>query len=152
MTPRSFLVAALGLTQLLSLAGCDHAPEIDRVLLSQSVLRNDQSAVLAVTVTDESGLNDIVGVQLYSEDLSYWYGALTEVSDGVFETTINWGRLHQYSPITFDYPIERVVTLVVEDNEGNSDSRNVTFELRCRSAEHACDGACYPVQFDCKDL
>ena len=137
---------------LLSVAGCDHAPEIDQVFLSRPVLRGDQTAVLSVVVRDKSGLEDLVGVQLYSDDLTYWYGSLGEVSNGVFETTIDWGRLHAASPINFDFPIERTIRVVVEDNEGGSDSQSITFELRCRSKEHACDGACYPVDIDCKDI
>ena len=137
---------------LLSVAGCDHAPEIDQVFLSRPVLRGDQTAVLSVVVRDKSGLEDLVGVQLYSDDLTYWYGSLGEVSNGVFETTIDWGRLHAASPINFDFPIERTIRVVVEDNEGGSDSQKITFELRCRSKEHACDGACYPVDIDCKDI
>ncbi len=152
MAIRSFLAATLGLTSLLSVAGCDHEPTIDQVLLSRPVIRGDQSAVISVIVHDKSGLEDLVGVQLYSEDLTYWYGSLAEVSNGVFETTIDWGRLHAASPINFDFPVERVVTVVAEDNEGGSDSQKITFELRCRSKEHACEGACYPVDTDCKDV
>jgi len=152
MTTRSSLGALLGLTSLLSVAGCDHPPTIDRVLLTRVVLRSDQAAVLSVTVKDKSGLGDIVGVQLYSQDLGYWFGALSEVSDGVFETTIDWARLNAAASINFEFPIKRVLTVVAEDNAGNSDSRELTLELQCRARQHACDGNCYPVELDCKDI
>lgn len=151
MKIHSFLMATLTLASL-SVAACDSPPEIDRILLDRSILRSDESAVLSITVRDKSGLDDLVGAQLYSQDLTYWYGSLGEVSDGVFETVITWGRLQQAAPITFDFPIQRTLTVIVEDNEGNSDSLPVTLELRCRSKEHACNGACYPVDVDCKDV
>jgi hypothetical protein len=151
MKIRSFMMATLALASL-SVAACDHPPEIDRILLDRSILRSDESAVLSISVHDKSGLDDLVGAQLYSQDLTYWYGSLAEVSDGVFETTITWGRLQQASPITFDFPIQRTLTVIVEDNEGGSDSLPVTLELRCRAKEHACNGACYPVELDCKDV
>lgn len=141
-----------GLVSLLSVAGCDHPPEIDHIRLERTILHSDETTVLSVTVHDKSGLDDLVGAQLYSQDLRYWYGALAEVSDGVFETTLDWGRLNEALAIDFDYPIVRILTVVVEDNEGGSDSLSVTVELRCRAKEHACDGACYPVDLNCEDL
>lgn len=152
MKTRSYLPAAIGLASLLAASGCDNPPEIERVLLSRVVLLNDQSAVLSVTVHDESGLDDIVGVQLFSEDLSYWYGSLAEVSDGVFETTIDWGRLGGFAPIFFDFPVKRALVVIAEDNEGGTDRRTVVFELQCRAGEHACDGVCYPVDVNCADV
>lgn len=152
MKTRSFLPALFGLASLFSASGCDQPPEIERVLLSRVVLLNDQSAVISVTVRDQSGLDDIVGVQLYSEDLSFWYGSLGEVSDGVFETTIDWGRLGSFAPIYFDFPIKRSLVVIAEDNEGGSDRRTLTFELQCRAGEHACDGGCVPVDVNCADL
>ncbi|MEZ4450785.1 MAG: hypothetical protein R3B09_14985 [Nannocystaceae bacterium] len=152
MQARSSSLFALGLVSLSLVAACDKPPEIDRVLVSRVVMLNDESSVISVTVLDESGLDDIVGVQLWSEDLAYWYGSLGEVSDGVFETTIDWGRLGQYAPIYFDFPIKRAVVVVAEDNEGGSDRKTVVFELQCRAGEHACDGSCYPVDVNCADL
>lgn len=134
------------------LAGCAAPPEIERVLLSRTSLLPGEAAVVSVTLHDRSGLDDLVGVQLYSDDLSYWFGAFAEVSDGVFETSIDWGRLGAQQQIYFDFPIKRTYRLVAEDNEGGSAQATITLELRCRAGEHACDGACYPVAVDCNDV
>jgi len=143
--------AALALASLVAV-GCDQPPNIERVLVSRGVLLPGQQAVISVTVQDESGLENVTGVQLFSDDLNYWYGSLGEVSNGVFETAIDWGRLNEHVPIFFDFPIKRSLVVIVEDNDGGTDRRNVSFELTCRAAEKACNGNCYPATINCADI
>lgn len=140
-----------GLTGLLAV-GCDEPPEIQRVLLSRTSLLDGESAVVGVVVHDQTGLDDIVGVQLFSDDMGYWFGALTEISDGVFETTIDWSRMNEQQAIYFDFPIRRGFKLVAEDNEGGTSVGAITLELRCAAGDHACDGHCYPIAVNCGDV
>jgi len=47
---------------------------------------------------------------------------------------------------------EHGLVLVVEDNEGEVDEVAIQVNLSCRAGDHACDGACYPVDVDCADV
>ena len=149
LSPRSAIGSFL-LTSAL-LLGCG-TPSLTQVLVSRSTLLDSQSTRINVTVHHENGLDELVGAQLYSEDRSFWYGSFAEISDGIFETSVNWGMLHEAQPIQFDFPIERSLLIVVEDNDGETDEVTITLKLQCRADEKACKGACYDDGVDCSDV
>ena len=151
---RLSLRTALGSLLLPSslLLGCAQPPTVTQVLLSRTVILDTQSSRINLTVRDKNGLDDIVGAHLYSADGSFWFSSFVELSDGVFETSIDWASLHQDEPIQFDFPIERGLLIVLLDNEGEVDEVPITITLQCRSDQRACDGACYPDNVDCKDV
>jgi len=144
------LLAALA--PVIFAAGCGSPPSIVQARLSRTTIFSDQSTRVNVTVNDKNGLDDIVGAHLYSGDRTYWFGSFYEVSDGVFEYVIDWPTLNDHQPIYFDFPIARPFVVVVEDNEGEVDEVAIQVNLSCRAGDHACDGACYPVDVDCADV
>ena len=133
------------------LFGCA-APTLTQVLVSRTTLLDSQSSRINITVHHDNGLDELVGAHLYSEDGSFWFGSFAEVSDGIFETTVNWGMLNEAQPIQFDFPIQRTLLIIVEDNDGETDEVSVTLTLQCRADEKACDGACYPDNVNCGDV
>jgi hypothetical protein len=132
--------------------GCISAPTITSVRVSRTNLLSSQTSRINLTINDDNGLDNVVGAHLYSGDGNYWFGAFAEVSDGVFEYVIDWGQLNEQQPIYFDFPTARDLLVIVEDNDGESDRVVVSLTLSCRAAEHACDGACYPIDLDCADI
>ncbi|MCA9637859.1 MAG: hypothetical protein KC420_17650, partial [Myxococcales bacterium] len=132
--------------------GCVSAPSIVDARVSRTTLFDNQSAVLSVTVNDKDGLEDIVGAHLFTGDQGFWFGSLYEVSDGVFETVVDWPTLNEQQPIYFDFPVVRELLVVVEDNHGEVDEVRFTLTLSCRAGDHACDGVCYPIDLACEDV
>jgi len=98
--------------------------------------------ILTAVLTDDDGIDDIIGGSLVDPDSGASYGAFqTSASEGSYQLTLSWGALNAVDPIDFSSSASRRLQARFFDVAGHEAAQSVTVTLTCNGGP-ACDGSC----------
>ena len=112
--------------------------------LSTNITTMDSSDSLIITavLTDDDGVDDIIGGSLVDPDNAASYGAFqTSASEGSYQITLGWSALNSVRPIDFGTTGTRRLLARLFDVAGDEAAQSVTITLTC-NGEPACNGYC----------
>lgn len=121
-------------------------PEILSFSATADEITEGDTITFTAIVTDEDGVDDLVGGQLISEETSAVYGPFTSQGEGTFSITLSWADLDAVVPIDFSGAnIPRTLTAEFFDTEGLRGATGFVLTLSCARGLGASDGLCVDV-------
>ncbi|MCA9557168.1 MAG: hypothetical protein KC583_01280 [Myxococcales bacterium] len=127
------------------------APRFLQFGTNVQVLNDGDTAVFTAVLTDDDGIDDLIGGTLIDARTGSTLGSFVSAAqEGAYSLRVTWDDFHTSSPLNFGpNGEERTFRAEFFDAGGLSSSAETTLRLRCGSAGHsACDAVCFDLQTD----
>jgi hypothetical protein len=126
-------------------AASDTAPKIVSLSSTVSSITAGGSFTIVAVVTEPTGLSNLAGGKLTSDDGTVTYGAFVAVSPGTYSLTITWDQVNAGQPINFVGKVTSSFRATFYDTTGASTSQAMPVMLYCGAGadpDAACAGRC----------
>ena len=116
-------------------------PEVMNLAATPSTVAEDEAVSFTAMVTDEDGLDDLVGGQLTSHGGAVSHGTFAQIAGGTFDLSTSWDQINMAKAIEFDDQGTWLFTAVFSDSTGKEGTKGVEVTFTCGGSD-ACGGDC----------
>jgi hypothetical protein len=127
--------------------GGNQAPEVLSFTAGPARITEGGSTTFTAVVTDQDGVDDIIGGTLESQDGAVFGGFSSTGASGTFEIELSWRDIDEVESIAFESAEDRLFVASFFDAAGKTGTATVALNLHC-DGDGACEGRCVDLDTD----